>query len=219
MDTDATKISHSDALFTVEEKSHPPIIIKLKLNEQVTEMELDTGAAMSLISESTQKSLFPDITLRPTKVTLHTYTSEVVPVKGELDVHAKYEQQSCYLSLLIVHRSGPSIEIGCQRFGSIGLTSNVRSVRMRNFGLFNKYPEVFKDEMGTMVNFKATLYLKPKARPKFSGQGQCPLHFGIALKLSWHVLKMLTLYPRSVTVIGQAPLLLSQKRWQITLLQ
>ena len=78
LDTNASEVSHSDEepLFTVEEKSHPPIIIKLKLNEQVTEMELDTGAAMSLISESTQK-LFPDVTLRPSEVTLRTYTSKV----------------------------------------------------------------------------------------------------------------------------------------------
>ena len=33
--------------------------------------------------------------------------------------------------------------------------------------LIDKYPEVFKDELGTMVNFKATLNLKPTARPKF----------------------------------------------------
>ena len=53
------------------------------------------------------------------------------------------------------------VEIGCQRFGSIGLTSN------ELWSLINKYPEVFKDELGTMVNFKATLNLKPTARPKF----------------------------------------------------
>ena len=166
-------------------------------------MELDTGAAMSLISESTQKSLFPDITLRPTKVTLHTYTSEVVPVKGELDVHAKYEQQSCYLSLLIVHRSGPSIEIGCQRFGSIGLTSNVQSVRMRNFGLSSiNILKFLKMNLVLWSILKPRWILSQPQDQNFSGQGQCPLHFGIALKLSWHVLKMLTLYPRSVTVIG-----------------
>ena len=33
--------------------------------------------------------------------------------------------------------------------------------------LIDKYPEVFKDELGTMVNLKATLNLKPTARPKF----------------------------------------------------
>ena len=72
-------------------------------------MELDTGAAMSLISESTQKSLFPDVTLRPSEDTLHTYTSKVVSVKGELDVHVQYEQQSCHLSILVIHGLGPSL--------------------------------------------------------------------------------------------------------------
>ena len=133
-------------------------------------MELDTGAAMSLISESTQKSLFPDITLCLSEVTLRTYTSEVVSVKGELDIHAKYEQQSCYLSLLVVHGSGPSL-IGRDWMSKIRFNwADIKCTKCQNEelrSLINIYPEVFKDELGTTVNFKATLNLMPTARPKF----------------------------------------------------
>ena len=72
-------------------------------------MELDTGAAMSLISETTQQSLFPDSTIHESDVTLRTYTAEEVSVKGKINVHVKYEQYSCQLSLLVVHGSGPSL--------------------------------------------------------------------------------------------------------------
>ena len=83
LDTNAIEVSHSDdsePSFTVEEKSHHPIIIILKLNEQVTEMEQDTGAAMSIISESTQKSFFPDVTLRPSEVTLRRVRDQLPDV-------------------------------------------------------------------------------------------------------------------------------------------
>lgn len=55
LDSDAVD-DDSEPLFTVEEKSHPPILIKLKFNGRDTEMELDTGAAMSIISSKTQQS-------------------------------------------------------------------------------------------------------------------------------------------------------------------
>ena len=51
------------------------IQIQLQLNGQHLTMELDTGAAMSLISEETQQKEFPDVVLRPSSVVLKTYTA------------------------------------------------------------------------------------------------------------------------------------------------
>ena len=133
-------------------------------------MELDTGAAMSIIFASTQQSLFPGVTLRPSDVILRTYTSEVVSVKGELDVQVQYEQQSCQLSLLVVHGSGPSL-IGRDWMSKIKFNwADIKRTQCQNeelCSLISKYPEVFKDKLGTMVNFKATLNLKSTAKPKF----------------------------------------------------
>ena len=54
-------------------------------------MELDTGAAMSLISEVTKDSLFSTVDSCPSDVVLRTHTSEVVSVVGEFDVLVQYE--------------------------------------------------------------------------------------------------------------------------------
>ncbi|KAL1251001.1 hypothetical protein QQF64_018797 [Cirrhinus molitorella] len=45
-------------------------------------MQVDTGAAVSLVSETTFKEMIPHRTPQPSNITLKTYTGEIVPVKG-----------------------------------------------------------------------------------------------------------------------------------------
>ena len=53
-------------------------------------MEVDTGTLVSLINEATFKKMWTDKTpkLGPTKVTLRSYSGEVIKVLGELNVAA-----------------------------------------------------------------------------------------------------------------------------------
>lgn len=92
------------ALYTIRAKSTPPIMITLQLNQQNTVMELDTGAAMSLISETTKQELFPELTPRSSAVLLKTYTGEPIAVEGEINVRVTYEDQGVTLPLLIMHQ-------------------------------------------------------------------------------------------------------------------
>ena len=56
-------------------------------------MEVDTGAAYSVISNVTYKASFSDIKLRKSDVLLKTYTNERIPVIGQLNVNVAYSQQ------------------------------------------------------------------------------------------------------------------------------
>ena len=71
---------HELSLFSLQNKSHLPIIVNVLLNVITLPMELDTGAAMSTFSEDTKHALFPDKQLRSSDAVLRTYTSETVPV-------------------------------------------------------------------------------------------------------------------------------------------
>ena len=51
-------------------------------------MELDTGAAVSLISQRTFQKLLPGETLQTPHAQLCTYSGELIPVAGQLDVEA-----------------------------------------------------------------------------------------------------------------------------------
>ena len=72
--------SESDdlTLFTIGERSSPPITVQLHVEGKPLSMELDTGAAVSIISEQVQRSLYPEAELRASNVTLRTYTDACV---------------------------------------------------------------------------------------------------------------------------------------------
>ena len=60
-----------------------PYKVPLVINDVVHDMELDTGAAVTLMSESQFQELFPGVNLRESSVLLKTYSGEHLPVVGE----------------------------------------------------------------------------------------------------------------------------------------
>ena len=58
------------SILSLEHQSQPPISVLLQINGRDLRMELDTGAAMSLISEVTNKEILPDIVIRPSDIIL-----------------------------------------------------------------------------------------------------------------------------------------------------
>ena len=46
-------------------------------------MEIDTGAAVSLIREQTFPKLYPELSLQLSHTILNTYTGECIPVLGK----------------------------------------------------------------------------------------------------------------------------------------
>ena len=71
-------------LFHVGGKTSSPICIKLLLDGQPVTMELDTGAAVSIVSKEQCHRLFPKARLQATEMVLHIYTSEQMEMAGEL---------------------------------------------------------------------------------------------------------------------------------------
>ena len=86
-----------------EARSAHPITVELGVNGKTLTMELDTAAAVSIISEQTQRK-----TRRSTAI-LRTYTGESMTVAGELEVQVNYGSQSHKLPLLVVAGKGPSL--------------------------------------------------------------------------------------------------------------
>ncbi len=86
-----------------------PITVTATVNGAKVPMQVDTGAALSIISEETYRTLWladaaPN--LQESDVKLKTYTGSVIVVKGILEVEVKYKDN---LSLVVVEGSGPSL--------------------------------------------------------------------------------------------------------------
>ena len=153
--------------------------MELEINRKMLVMEIDTGAAISVISRDKYNKLFSDTSLNPSTVRLKTYTGEPIPVVGELDVEVKYGSQVCTLSLTIVEGSGPSL-LGrdwlCHLtldWKTIGLTT-LDMGRTQVEALQKKYKDVFAPGLGTLKNFKAHITVKQGARPIFHGPRSVP---------------------------------------------
>ena len=68
----------------VGKSSTKPIRVEVQINGKPLSMEVDTGAAVSLISYKKLKQVLPRIKIKKTMVVLRTYTSEAIPVRGEV---------------------------------------------------------------------------------------------------------------------------------------
>ena len=96
------------------------IVVTVKINGSELQMEVDTGASLSIISESTYLSLIAPSELKSTDLTLQTYTGENIVVLGSLEVNVSYEDKMFTLPLLVVQGSGPSL-LGCNWLQQIKL--------------------------------------------------------------------------------------------------
>ena len=79
-------------IFTIGGRSTRPIYADLVINGKQLTMEVDTGAAVSVISEETRKSLLSDLPLRKSNAILRTYTGEQMQVMGELHTKVEYRK-------------------------------------------------------------------------------------------------------------------------------
>ena len=149
----------------------PPIVISMDLQGSPVNFELDTGAAVTVMSEGLFRQLFPDQTLQRSSLELRTYTGEVMPVVGEATVDASYaDQPSKTLPLVVVNGQGPSL-LGRNWLQHFVLEwQKIKLVRQDNDALrqlLAEYEEVFSDELGTLAPMKAKLSVSPSATPRF----------------------------------------------------
>ena len=86
-----------------------PITVDVTVNDVPVTMEVNMGAAVSVMSRQQQQKLFPQAQLQPAQVVLRTYTSEKVDVARVLQVRMAYEGQEHNLALIIVRGNGPAL--------------------------------------------------------------------------------------------------------------
>ena len=133
-------------------------------------MKVDTGAAVSIISEQTKNKLYPMISLKSPSVVLCTYTGEAMSVIGEMTVKVQYKDQSHNLSLVVVKGDGPNLfsrnwlqyfQLDWKTIDIATLDKDLSQVQL----LKHKYKGVFAEGLGTAKKFQARV--KSDAKPVF----------------------------------------------------
>ena len=134
---------------TLPQTSENPYKVTLTIEGQPVQMEIDTGASLSLVSEGTQQELWPTAVLQKTSVQLKTYTGTPLKVLGVMNATVCYEQQTVTLPLLVVAGVGASL-LGRNWLKQIALNwKAIHNVNMDQLQtILNQYSEVFKPGVG-----------------------------------------------------------------------
>ena len=149
------------------------ITVPVLLNKSKLEMEVDTGAALSVISKSTYDQLWSDESappLKPAAAKLKTYTGEQIRVVGAITVEVEHNHQQKRLGLLVVAGNGPSL-LGRDWLSKITLNCwsrlHVASASPSLQEVLKQHSAVFKDELGTVQGTAAKIHVDAQAKPKF----------------------------------------------------
>ena len=146
----------------------PPLRVMVELGGQPLQMEVDTGAAISLVSKATFETLLPGRALRAVDMKLRSYAGELIPVVGSIDIDVKYKEQTAKLPLLVVRGDGPSL-FGRNWLNCIRLNwheiHHLQDSRLSS--LLEKYKLVFSEGLGTLRGFEATISVDASARPRY----------------------------------------------------
>ena len=156
---------------TIRVKAGPSLNVQMQVDRVILPMELDTGAAVSIVSHAIWQRCFNKL-LEKSNFLLTTYSNEKINVIGQTIVQAKYDGQEEILPLIVVVGNGPTL-FGRKWLEKIQI--DWKSLKLQQVAkytqtvenLIKKYDELFQQGVGTLKGYKAKLSLKQGAVPKF----------------------------------------------------
>ena len=163
------------SLFNFGSQRPSPYKVQLTVAVQPLEMEVDTGASLSVISEELYNYLFsagqaPQ--LEESGIVLRTYTGEEVKPKGSCSVNVCYSDGVEYsLPLLVVGGKGPAL-LGRNGLGKIKLNWPIikqlspHNKRLKEI-ILQKHAQLFEEGLGPLQGTKAKIHVDPTATPIF----------------------------------------------------
>ena len=87
-------------MYNLSGVSVKPLKIAVRVDNADLDMEVDTGASVSIISEDTYSRLWPDgqqPSLQESSITLQTYSGKHLSIKGSLTVDVQHKDQKAKL--------------------------------------------------------------------------------------------------------------------------
>ena len=150
--------------------------VQLGINGVQTQMEVDTGASLSIMSAETYQTFcHPKAkpVLKKSTAVLKTYTGETIFPEGEIDVTVSYGDQIKSLKLTILPGSGPSLlgrdwlkEIRFD-WSNVNKLNKISSDEIQVNEFLQPFKDLFKDELGQLKGTSVKIHLEANAEPQF----------------------------------------------------
>ena len=127
---------------------------RLESLRQEADLDIDTGAAVSILSKKIFQQLFSGVKLKPSSLLLKMYMREHMQILGTLAVKVRYLSQGPFdLELVVVSGDGPCLvgkdwlQVICLDWPSVAVVPQEASTRATKAVLDN-YPDVFTEGLG-----------------------------------------------------------------------
>ena len=159
-------------MYNVRDSKLALLRIHARVSGADLEMEIDTGAARSVISKATFERIWIPgnaPALKETTSRLKTYTGELIKVCGEIEVDVRLERRHALLSLIVVEGNGPSL-LGRDWMERLGLSCcQLNQIQQLNEleCVLAHHAKVFKDELGFVKGTQARIYIESGTSPRY----------------------------------------------------
>ena len=153
-----------------------PIVVTLRISGSDIPVEVDTGSAVSIISQATLDKYLKTYTLEDTDTRLKTYSGEQIRPIGKIRVKVDLNGQSVNLDLLVVKQEGPTLmgrnwmkflQLDWMEIKSIRLSNDKQKTSENVEKILEKHRKVFEPGIGKLTNITGKLTLQDGAQPKF----------------------------------------------------
>lgn len=157
-------------IFNLEGNNIEPIFfVDVKINDINLKMQIDSGAAMSVISEKLYKNCFSKYCMKKTNTQLITYDRNKITPIGLLQVKINYNNNVKNMNILVIKNGGPPLlgrdfmkifNLGIKELNSMNVIDSETKV-------FNRFKKLFSPGMGKFLRGKIKLEFKDNVQPKF----------------------------------------------------
>ena len=150
-------------LFRTSGSKSKSIYVTMQIHNKELQLEVDTGASSSVISEQTYHKLWSNPPhLTETSAKLCTYMREQIKILGFIQVVVEYQKQKETLNLLVVSGSGTTL-MGRDWLDKIKLNwgemlNNIHTPPAELQEVLDEHRTVLKDELGLITNHGKNLH-------------------------------------------------------------
>ena len=169
-----------NSVYSANKSVNPPIIIELKIAGKKVQMEVDSGAVVSVLPEALYNSTFKHCKLEKSNKVLTLYDGNTIVPLGKINVEVEYKQKKEMCILLIVKRQENVALMGRDLMKIFSLqileVKNLTS-DMDIETLLCEFQDLFSSDLGKLKNKKVHLEVLPGTRPIFIKPRVIPFAF------------------------------------------
>lgn len=155
---------------TASRPAMDPLIVQVQIDNKDVNMQMDTGASISIVSEECYNANWDaeSLPLTPSRCVLNTYTQQRIPVLGECVVTVNHNGQQAKLPLIIVKGNGPNL-LGRDWMREIKIAwASVFHVSSKHADqLMDRHAPLFAGDLGKLKGCAAHIDIENNAKPKF----------------------------------------------------